>query len=113
MRSMAVDAAGAALLGTLAERQVAVVVIKGPAVARFYPEGWPRPYADLDIVVEQGDFDRVVTLAKDQGYFNSEQPYHNGNGSTRCVARVRISIRTVVETSMCTTIWHRGSWALA
>jgi hypothetical protein len=73
MHSMAVDGAGASLLATVFERQVPATVIKGPAVARFYPEGWPRPYADLDVVVQREDFDTVVALAEDQGFYHSER----------------------------------------
>jgi hypothetical protein len=73
LQSMAVDGAGASLLASLAEHHILATVIKGPAAARFYPEGWPRPYADLDIVVRRSDFNSVVSLAKQQGFANSKR----------------------------------------
>jgi hypothetical protein len=79
LRSMAVDAAGAALLTTLEEMGIPTVIIKGPAVARFHPVGWPRLYSDIDIVVERADFINSVRASQSRGFEYSPRatpPWH-------------------------------------
>jgi Uncharacterised nucleotidyltransferase len=73
LRAMAVDVAGSELLSVLSDAGIPAVVIKGPAVAQLHPEGWPRPYSDIDIVVLKRDFSRTVTCSIDQGFADSQR----------------------------------------
>src|SRR5664280_2509537 len=68
LREMAVDARGAEVLAGLGARHIPVAVAKGPAIARFYPDGWPRPYADLDLLVATSDFDNAISCAESLGF---------------------------------------------
>ena len=73
MQSMGVDAAGAHLLEDLATAGVRAAVVKGPAMAALHPEGWPRPYADIDIVVAPDEFDSAVVAGKAAGFLYPER----------------------------------------
>jgi hypothetical protein len=73
MQSMGVDAAGAHLLGDLATAGVRAAVVKGPAMAALHPRGWPRPYADIDIVVLPDQFDKAVAAGKAAGFVYPER----------------------------------------
>lgn len=56
IRSLSADALLEHLCDLFGTIGLSFVVIKGPAVARFHPRGWPRPYSDIDIMVEPRDF---------------------------------------------------------
>jgi hypothetical protein len=47
---------------------VTVIVIKGPAVERFHPTGWPRTYSDVDLLVRPRDFHRVMAVSSAEGF---------------------------------------------
>lgn len=68
LRSLASDATLERISGILAPAGICFVVIKGPAVARLHPEGWPRPYADIDLLVEPRRFPEAMTLIQERGY---------------------------------------------
>ena len=72
-RCFAVDVLGATLLSTLSKAGIPTVVIKGPAVARLHPKGWPRHYSDIDILVPKQNFLRAVLCSKGEGFEYSER----------------------------------------
>ena len=79
LRSMAVDIKGAALLSRFDEVGLPAAVIKGPAVARLHPSGWPRTYSDIDLVVSKQSFSRAVACSITEGFAYSERtapPWH-------------------------------------
>jgi hypothetical protein len=47
---------------------VPTTVIKGLAVARLYPSGWPRDYSDIDLLVSPHDFPALVRAAAQEGF---------------------------------------------
>jgi hypothetical protein len=67
-RALAADFATHPLLSSLSERDIPWVIIKGPAVGRFHPPGWPRPYNDLDILLSSHDFAAAVEMARRLGF---------------------------------------------
>jgi Uncharacterised nucleotidyltransferase len=73
MRSMAADVAGAKVLAELADAGIPVAVVKGPAVARRHPKGWPRPYADIDVVVSRREFEAAIACSERLGFAYSER----------------------------------------
>ncbi len=73
MRSMAADVAGVKVLAELAAAGIPVAVVKGPAVARHHPKGWPRPYADIDLVVSRGQFGAAIACSERLGFAYSER----------------------------------------
>ncbi|MGP8062764.1 MAG: nucleotidyltransferase family protein [Acidimicrobiales bacterium] len=72
-RSMAVDVEGAILLSAFARAGIPYVVIKGPAIARLHPAGWPRPYSDIDIVVPRRNFIDAIMGSHKGGFEYSER----------------------------------------
>jgi len=44
------------------------VLIKGPAVARHYPDPALRPYSDIDLLVPEHELDRWIALLSGLGY---------------------------------------------
>ena len=68
LRSLAAESTLERITGILAPAGICFVVIKGPAVARLHPEGWPRPYADIDLLVEPQRFPEAMMLIQEQGY---------------------------------------------
>lgn len=73
MRAMAVDVSGAKVVMALAESGVPAAIVKGPAMARLYPQHWPRPYADLDLVVTKDRFLDAIACAQGLGFSYSER----------------------------------------
>jgi Uncharacterised nucleotidyltransferase len=73
MRAMAADAAGSVVMAELALRKIPAAVVKGPAVARLYPEGWPRPYADIDVVVSRADYLDAIGCSQELGFAYSDR----------------------------------------
>lgn len=73
LRVMSVDVAGAAYLTTLAQAGIPYVLIKGPAIARLHPAGWPRLYSDIDIVVPKRNFLQAVNYSHADGFEYSER----------------------------------------
>lgn len=68
IRSLTSDAFTGPVLAELARQGVQLTVIKGPAVARFYPSGWSRPYTDLDLLVPRTQFAQAVTVARSMAF---------------------------------------------
>jgi hypothetical protein len=73
MRAMAADAAGSDVLAALEAEGVPVVVVKGPAAALFHPEGWPRPYADIDVLIPNERYLDGVAVAMRAGFDYSDR----------------------------------------
>jgi hypothetical protein len=73
MRSMAADTAGSLVMAELALRKIPAAVVKGPAVARLYPKGWPRPYADIDVVVSRADYLDAIGCSQELGFSYSDR----------------------------------------
>jgi Uncharacterised nucleotidyltransferase len=73
MRSMAADAAGSKVMAELARRQIPAAVVKGPAMARLHPDGWPRPYADMDVAVSRADYLDAIGCSQELGFSYSER----------------------------------------
>lgn len=44
------------------EREVEALLVKGWAVARYYPEPALRPYGDIDLLIHPSDFDRAARV---------------------------------------------------
>jgi hypothetical protein len=65
LRAMAAARAAKRILTTLHDHRLTAVVIKGPAIARFHPEGWDRGYTDIDLLVGGADFDAVIDHCRD------------------------------------------------
>lgn len=61
-RSLAAEALTGRLVELLVDAHIGFVIVKGPAVARFYPSGWSRPYNDIDLLIEPRQFDRAMAL---------------------------------------------------
>jgi hypothetical protein len=68
MRTLAADFGTAELLRDLSAVGVRAVIIKGPAVARFHPKGWPRAYSDLDVLVAHDQFRTALNTAIRAGF---------------------------------------------
>lgn len=68
VRTLAADELLGSLCDTLNEASIRFVVVKGPAVARLHPHGWPRPYADIDILVEPRAFGSAMSCLLDRGF---------------------------------------------
>lgn len=68
MRSMAVDVSGSTVVDALSKATINATIVKGPAVARFHPQGWPRTYIDVDLMVDPLAFDSATTLIRSLGY---------------------------------------------
>jgi hypothetical protein len=68
MVSMAVDSIGSHLLSEMTDVGIPFSVIKGPAVARLHPKGWPRSYSDIDILVSSREFRRAIRFAATRGF---------------------------------------------
>jgi hypothetical protein len=73
LRSMAADNMGALLIAEIEKAGIPVAVIKGPALARLHPNGWPRSYSDIDVLVPMRQFDRAVACILDQAFEFSER----------------------------------------
>jgi hypothetical protein len=73
MRSMAADVNGVGVLAGLRDRGLACALVKGPSMARRHPPGWPRPYADLDVLVSPDDYGEAVACAEGMGFVQSER----------------------------------------
>jgi hypothetical protein len=73
MRSMAADIGGVGVLTALTEQRIAFSLVKGPSMALLHPRGWPRPYADLDILVAPDAYGSAVACAEDLGFTQSER----------------------------------------
>jgi len=53
----------------LAEADIPVLVLKGPALSReLYPDPRLRPFADLDLTVHEADEQRAAQVLTDRGY---------------------------------------------
>lgn len=68
------------LLRTLNERDIPIVVLKGPVLAeRYYPEPSLRPFGDVDLLIHESDLETVTALLRERGYIekNAHEP-HNG-----------------------------------
>jgi hypothetical protein len=68
LRHMAVHAQTLAALNALDQAAIPYAIIKGGAVARWYPHGWCRSYSDVDVVVRPRDFSGAVDLAGRLGW---------------------------------------------
>ena len=73
MRAMAAASAGTNYLAALDELGVASTIVKGPAVARFHPAGWPRAYVDIDVVVTTDTFALATEQALAMGFHFSDR----------------------------------------
>ena len=73
MRAMAADTAAAPALTALAAAGVPTAVVKGPAMAALHPEGWPRLYNDIDLVVTPETFTRTIGCFRSLGFTTSER----------------------------------------
>lgn len=73
VRSMAAAVAGTKVLAGLADGGIPAAVVKGPAVARFHPPHWPRPYADIDLVIPRPHFVDAISCAESLGFSSSER----------------------------------------
>jgi hypothetical protein len=71
MKAMAADVGAVATMVELARRGLNAVVVKGPAMSRLHPDGWPRTYGDIDLVVTPGQFAATVECAEDLGFIQS------------------------------------------
>jgi hypothetical protein len=74
IRCMAADRAAAVFLPVLSRAGIPVAIIKGPALASLHPEGWTRPYGDIDIVVSGQSFHSAVELARGCGFDSPRSP---------------------------------------
>jgi hypothetical protein len=68
VRSLAADALLEWLVDVFGATGTRFVVIKGPAVARLYPGDWPRPYNDIDLLVEPRQFGPVLDWFRKHGF---------------------------------------------
>lgn len=68
IRSMAIEMATRRVLSALAEREIPLTVIKGPAVLPFQPPGWTRSYSDIDLLVPVTRFWDAVATCEKEGF---------------------------------------------
>lgn len=68
LRSLAAEAILDLVSDLLGQASVQFVVVKGPAVARLHPQGWPRPYNDIDLLVEPSQFGPALALLLQHGF---------------------------------------------
>ena len=73
MQSMNVEASGLMFQSQLEDVGIRTAVIKGPAIGRFHPDGWPRPFADIDFVVSKRQFPQAISQALSHGFVYSER----------------------------------------
>jgi hypothetical protein len=73
MRSMAADAAGSRVLADLRAHGIPTAVVKGPAIAGLHPEGWPRPYNDIDVVVSRQHVRSAISRSESLGFVYPER----------------------------------------
>jgi hypothetical protein len=73
MKAMAADTTAAPALEALAAAGVRTAVVKGPAMAALHPQGWPRTYSDIDLIVTPDDFPRAIRCVEDLGFATSER----------------------------------------
>lgn len=71
IRAMAAGHAARSALLHFDKSGIPVVVIKGPAVERFHPPGWPRSYSDIDLMVAPRDFHAVVEACVEAGFVDA------------------------------------------
>lgn len=67
-QAMAAEAVAGAALRRLVDLGIPVLVIKGPAVARFHPEPGLRPFLDVDVVVPPRSFGAALAALRQLGY---------------------------------------------
>lgn len=68
VRAMGAELAARRVLSALQRRRIEAAVIKGPAVAPWHPDGWPRAYSDIDLLVPSDRFDQVIEICHDEGF---------------------------------------------
>jgi len=68
MQTLAADAIVGRVQQFLAASDVEPVIIKGPAVARFHPSNWPRPYSDIDLLVRPDQFEESLNRLVEAGF---------------------------------------------
>jgi hypothetical protein len=71
IRAMAAAHAARGALRRFDQAGIPVVVIKGPAVERFHPVGWPRSFSDIDLLVASRDFAVVVRECVEAGFVDT------------------------------------------
>jgi hypothetical protein len=69
VRTLTADATCKVMLEALGNRKIPVVVIKGPAVARFHGEEWRRLYGDIDLLIPERYFVSATRVANQCGYY--------------------------------------------
>ena len=69
--AMAASHAARGALLRFEQSKIPVVVIKGPAVERFHPAGWPRSFSDIDLLVAPQDFFPVVHECVEAGFVDA------------------------------------------
>lgn len=67
-RAMVAERRLASVLETLEAASVPALVIKGPAIAAWYPDPALRPYGDLDVLVPRTQLDEAVGALEGLGY---------------------------------------------
>jgi len=81
------------LLGWLADAEIPVIVLKGPVLAHF-GLGAARIFHDLDILIRDGDLQRVDSILHRHGHRRAPGPPHDFH---RAYSRPTASGRRVVE----------------
>jgi hypothetical protein len=78
VRTLAVDATAAEVVGALRDAGVEPVLLKGPVLAEWlYDDGYPRPYVDADLLIsppQQSDAQRVLSRL---GFIRIVRPWEN------------------------------------
>ena len=74
MWSLAVDKLSAEVIGAFESQGIAVMLVKGPVIARWLYEGDVRFYNDGDLVVAPANWDRAVALLEDMGFQDYLRP---------------------------------------
>ena len=67
-RSLALDLATGEVVGALTRAGIESLLLRGPAVARLYPDGEARPYVDVDLLVAPGDERRAGAVLAALGF---------------------------------------------
>src|SRR5947209_5692843 len=66
------------VFGLLRSSGVEPILVKGAAVARFYPQRGLRPYGDIDLCVRPRQFAAAQVLMKKLGELRGDVDLHNG-----------------------------------
>ena len=63
----------------LENQKIAFVPLKGSVIRKYYPQSWMRTSCDIDILIQEADYDRAVTALKEELHYTqpADREYHD------------------------------------